>query len=203
MKIFIISLILISFTFSAYSQDELSAKLSEARTQYTSGNLEDARFALEQALVEVDNIIGKLILDQLPTSLNEFKVNSEEDSHVGSTAGFAGVYVLRKYEDPNHSGDSDKYIEFSLVNDSPFMGMVNAFVSNPLAGAVPGQKRLKIDGYKAMLQKPDNDENSEYSVLLPFNQSLISIKFMGVSSESDVIGMTNQFPVKEIINIAQ
>lgn len=207
MKKFLITLFLISYSLFTYSQDEkavLTTKISEAKSHHTSGNLEEAHFALEEALVAVDNLIGKLILDKLPTSINEFQVNSEADEHVATTAGFAGVYVLRKYEDKNNSdAEKERYVEFSLVNDSPFFGMVNAFLSNPLGGMIPGQKRIKIDGYKAMFQEEEDSDPKEYTVLLPFNQSLITMKFVGVGSETDAIGMANKFPIKEIIEIAQ
>src|ERR1700757_2602829 len=83
------------FTTTAFSQN-FTADIANAKTAYGSGKLEDAHFALQQAMQEIDMIIGKEVLKQLPEKMDAFAVNSKDDN-VTSTVGFVGTTIHRSY----------------------------------------------------------------------------------------------------------
>jgi hypothetical protein len=66
-KIIIFMLAVIGVT-SVTAQD-FDKNIATARTAYSSGNLQDSRFAMEQILRDLDMAIGKEILKVLPTKI--------------------------------------------------------------------------------------------------------------------------------------
>jgi hypothetical protein len=173
--------------------NDVNAYLATAQSKYASKDLEASRFELQRALTEVDIMIGKTILEMLPTELGDLKAVNTNDEYVGSTAGFAGVYVQRIYE----SADQKKRAEISLIDDSPMMAMVSAFLSSPMLMAVPGKQTIKIDGYKGMFEKTEDTEYSTFNISIPSNQSLLTINFTDVS-ETDANKFANMVPVGNI-----
>ena len=61
MKKIIIAILILASASGSYAQD-FAKRVSEARTAYGAGKLDDARFAMQQALQELDMAMGKEIL---------------------------------------------------------------------------------------------------------------------------------------------
>ena len=83
-------LLIASFQLNA---QEIGSTLSEARSSYSSGSLDDTRFALEQALQQIDQAVGKEILKILPTDLMGMNYVEQDDNVVGTSLGFASRAV--------------------------------------------------------------------------------------------------------------
>ncbi|PWJ44047.1 hypothetical protein [Sediminitomix flava] len=172
--------------------------LKTASSKYSEKDIEGCRFELQNALIDVDVKIGKMVLDMLPDELAGLKVVEGQDEHVATTAGFAGVYVTRTYASP----DNSKVIELSLMDDSPMMAMVSSFLSNPLLSGMSGQKSIKIDGYKGMYQVEEGSTPSATDINIPNNQSLFSMHFVNFS-EREVNDAANQVPVGKIFDVTR
>ena len=184
--------------FQAHSQD-ISASLSDAKSSYSSGSLDDARFALEQALQQIDQAIGKEILKILPTNLSGMEFLEQEDNVVGTNLGFAGLFVDRNY------GQGGKSASIDIIGDSPLMAGLNAMLALPaiMTQGDGDQKRIKVDGYKSLLQKETSSEGAvSYTVQIPANSTLISLNVNGYT-ENEVISMANNIPVAQIVKLAQ
>jgi hypothetical protein len=184
--------------FQSHSQD-ISASLSEAKSSYSSGSLDDARFALEQALQQIDQAIGKEILKILPTNLSGMEFLEQEDNVVGTNLGFAGLFVDRNY------GQEEKSASIDIIGDSPLMAGLNAMLALPaiMTQGDGDQKRIKVDGYKSLLQKETSSEGAvSYTVQIPANSTLISLNVNGYT-ENEVISMANTIPVAQIVKLAQ
>ncbi|MEM6629972.1 MAG: hypothetical protein AAF694_09895 [Bacteroidota bacterium] len=198
-KLFI--LILLPFLgFTTYAQSELDGAIGAAETAYASGNLDDARFKLMQVMEELDKTIAKNILDELPEKMGNM-VPTGEDEYTGNVTGFTGLYIHRRYENPSNPEES---VEFTLLNDSPLMAGVNAFLNAPIIGGLTGtgRKRIKVDGYKGSLQKSEGYEDV-YDVNFPFGQSLLTLNFIGEKDENTILGMVNTIPIGKIAQAAQ
>ena len=186
-------------TFMSMQAQEVTGKLNEAKTAYNSGDLDNARFALQQALTEIDQVIGKEILGILPSSMGDVPAVTAEDNVTGSSLGFAGLYVNRTYQ------GTEKSASIQIVSDSPLLAGLNSLLAMPmLMGSDPNQKRIKISGYKALLQK-NTDETGKVSwdLQVPFNQSLLTFSCDGFENESDVVAMANTIPINEIVKISK
>ncbi|MEM8523642.1 MAG: hypothetical protein AAGG68_03310 [Bacteroidota bacterium] len=198
MKKITLSIFLLATFLFTQAQDQLNNHLAEAKTNYASDNLEDARFALQQSLNELYIVISKQILETLPETLGDTKAQSEGDQYNGTAMGYTGVFIDRTYA----SADQKKVIDVSLVHDSPLMSSIGSFLASPLMNLASGRKSLKIDGYKSALETSESDAKT-YTIYIPFAQSLITLTFNGYDSETEVIGLANQLPIKEIVEVAQ
>jgi hypothetical protein len=175
---------------------EASDLISSASSSYSSKDFEATRYNLQRALVEIDVLIGKMVLDMLPSSLAGLNAVEGSDEHVATAAGFAGVYVMRTYA----SADESQTIEFSLIDDSPMMGAVSSFMSSPLMVGLSGKKSIKIDGYKGMFEAVEDSDPLEHNINIPYNQSLLTLKYVGFG-ENKVTGSANQVPVGDIFRL--
>ena len=181
---------------TAKAQTELNAKLDAADQAYSSGNYEDARFALQQSLTELDKVVGEAIFRLLPMELSGVTANSENDEMNGGAAGISGVYVSRYY------GEEPKFIDLEIITNSPFLAMVNAAITNPLIATMSGgnQKIVKIGGYKSLIEKSDGSDPEVIVLKIPISDSMITIDCQGFS-QSEVIAIGNSLNIKEIAKL--
>lgn len=184
--------------FPAFSQNKVDEHLTEASKQYAARNLEETRFALQQSLNELYVLIGEKILAELPEKLGDVTAQKKNDAYNGYTLGFTGVYIDRTYQ----NAAADKTMQITLINDSPLMSGMNAFLTNPILNMGSGRKTIKIDGYKSVLEKSEDDPAS-YTLNIPFNQSLITTKFEGFKDENQVLALAKLIPVAKIVAAAQ
>lgn len=174
-----ILLIIVVFIVSANAgAQDFNKHLATARSSYSSGKLEDARFAMQQMIQEIDMMTGKDVLKMLPSSLETLAANTGNDD-VSGASGFAGVVIHRDY------GAGAKTAAIDIIGNSPLIAGVNAILSLPFAAAGGGQKVIKLDGYKALLQKNTDSETNKvsYELQVPLNSSLLTLKTDGYAEE--------------------
>lgn len=194
MKKLSIFIFLLAASTSGFAQ-EFTKQLATARSAYSSGKLEESRFAMQQMMQELDIISGKELMGLLPQKLDTLTANTAADN-VSGTSGFAGVVVHREYGKARPDGDVPAQIE--IITNSPLIGSLNALLSLPLIGNTPDQKVIRIAGYKALVQKQSgSDDKPEYEVQLPMNSTLITLKAPGYSQDK-IIALANSLPIAEI-----
>ncbi len=195
-KILLIIFAILLHGFTSQAQD-IQASLNAASTAYAADNPQEARQNLQQALIDLNVLMGNKVLALMPPTLGGLAVNKQEDSVIGGT-GFAGLMVGRTY------GGNDKNIDITLANDSPMMSMVNSFLGNELLSGMmasqTGQKRVMVSGYKGMLEK-STDENGSVSFTLnvPLDDTLFTFTTNGFNTEGEVLDMAQQLNLKNIV----
>jgi hypothetical protein len=191
-------MIILSLTSTVFSQD-FSKNISGARNAYSGGNLEDARFAMQQMLNDLDMAIGKEVLTMFPTKMGTLQSNAAHDN-VAANTGLAGVVVHRDY------GKEDKMLNLDLMSNSPLVASINAILSIPFMGNSGDgtQKIIKVDGYKGMLQKSVDEETkrTDYTLQVPIGSSLLTFTAPN-SAEDEVIRMANTIPLSQITKMVQ
>lgn len=196
------SLILIAVLFIAntsFAQD-FSNNINTAKTSYKSGKLEDAHFALQKAMQELDMIIGKEVLKLLPAKMDTLSANVSADN-VSSNIGFVGATVSRSY------GKHDKKAELSVISNSPMVAMLNSLFNSPLLAGMnndPNSKTIKIQGYKAKLERKTSnvDGKFDYEVQVPLGSALITFS-VDETNESEITAMMNTLPLSQIAKLIQ
>ncbi len=93
-KYFLLAIVL--FSAITLQEQDFAKNLADGRTSYSSGKLADAHFSLEQAILELDMIVGKEILGMLPKDFAEQATNAKEDA-VAANVDFVGAIVHREY----------------------------------------------------------------------------------------------------------
>jgi hypothetical protein len=197
-KIYIVVLALIT-SMGAIAQD-FDKNIATARFTYSSGNLQDSRFAMEQILRDLDIAIGKEILKLLPTKIGAMPVVEKEDN-VSGTGGAVGLYVNRHY------GADPKRGSIEIINNSPLINSINAILSMPIIGGMvrdENQKIIKVQGYKSILNKNVDTETGKtnYELQIPMNNTLLTLK-MDDASEGEITTAANGIALSKIVQIAQ
>ena len=180
---------------------DFAKNLTTARSSYSAGRLEDTRFALEQMLVDLDIVIGKEIIELLPTKVASLNYNAKEDNVTGGSGTVTGLFVERRY------GAETKTATINVFNNSPLMSSINTILSMPLIGGMmrdENQKVIKIQGYKSLLNKiVDSDTGkTNYELQVPMNNTLVTIK-MDDSSEPEITAVANGLQLSKIAQLAQ
>ena len=197
-KIFILSIIIAAAT-SGRAQD-LKKSLATASTAYSAGKLEDAHFALQQTLQEIDITIGKEVIKLLPEKMDSLKANLKEDN-VSGNISFVGATIHRSY------GLGAKKANIEIVNNSPMLTTLNAFITSPLLaglGSDGKSKVIKVQGYKSRLTKEDNGDSEKpgYRVEIPFSNALITLN-VNNSNETEAVVFANSLPLDKIGKLIQ
>jgi hypothetical protein len=190
-------LIIIFAIYSQSNAQQFAKRLTEAKTAYSSGKLDDSRFAMEQMLQELDIITGKEVIKLLPAKMGDKTANTKADNVTGSS-GFFGVVIHREYGTVDSSN-----IDLEIISNSPLITSINAILSVPFVAASGDNKVIKINGYKALLEKVIGpNDRADYQVQLPLNSTLITLKAPGYSQD-DVVNMANTLPVADIAKMLQ
>lgn len=179
---------------------DVNKHLDEARSAYGAGQLDAARFALQQAMNEVDLAIGKEILKVLPAKLGQMPFVESDDNVTFGAGGYAGLYLSRVYKASETSS-----VNLQIIGDSPLLAGINTILSLPLIGAGdPNQKRIRVGNYRALMQKSTNDEGAvSWDIQVPFGSSLMTLQYQGISEEKAVTDMANTIPVDQVARLLQ
>jgi hypothetical protein len=171
--------------------------LSEAKTAYAASKLDDARFAMEQMLQEIDIITGKEVLKILPAKMEDKAANTIADN-VTASSGYFGVTIHREYGTIDSTN-----VNLDILSNSPLITSLNALLSLPFIGASGDNKVVKINGYKALLQKVTaTNGRIDYELQLPLNSTLITLKAPGYSADQ-LVKIANTLPIDNIAKLLQ
>ena len=198
MKKLTIIIVTLGLSTAGFSQD-FNKNIATAKSAYAGGNLEDARFAMQQMLNDLDMAIGKEVLKMLPAKMGASASNAGNDNITANT-GLAGVMIHRDY------GAEDKKFDLDLMSNSPLVASINAILSIPFMGNSGDgtQKVIKIDGYKGMLQKTVDEETkkTDYTLQIPMGSTLLTFTVPD-TSEEEVVKMANTIPISDITKLVQ
>ena len=198
MKKVVYLFIVLSLPVVCVGQD-FNKNIATARSSYASGNLEDARFAMQQMLNDLDMAIGREVLKMLPAKMGALSSNSANDNVTANT-GLAGVIIHRDY------GSGEKVFNLDLMSNSPIVASINAILSIPFIGNSGDgtQKVIKIDGYKGMLQKTVDEETkkTDYTLQVPIGSTLLTLTAPD-TNEAEMIKMANTLPLSQITKLVQ
>lgn len=193
------TILFLTFLSATVVAQDFNKNLASARTAYGSGNLEDARFAMQQMLNDIDMIIGKEVMKMLPAKLDALASNSKSDNVTANT-GLAGVVIHRDY------GTGTKTANLDIMSNSPLVASINAILSIPFIGnsGDGSQKVVKVQGYKGVLQKSVDTETQKtsYTLQIPLNSTLLTLVTHDVA-EADVLKYANLIPVTDIAKLVQ
>jgi hypothetical protein len=197
-----LNIILLAFLIlpvSAAFAQGVESNLKEARASYGKGDLDAARFALQEALNEVDIVIGNEIMKLLPTSMGNMPYAAEDDVVGAGTLGYSGLFLNR-----NFGKGQPQTVELSIIADSPLLKGINTILALPVFAADPNQKRVRIGGYRGLLQKTESETGQvDWALQIPFGSSLLSLNFKGISDEKTVTDMAATIPIDQIARLIQ
>ena len=194
---YLIILVSMLFTTTVFSQN-FTADITNAKTAYASGKLEDAHFALQQAMQEIDIIIGKEVIALLPAKMDNFTANTKDDN-IMNNVGYMGSTIHRSW------GQNDD-VDLSIIGNSPLIQTLNAFLNTPVLGGMMSNgnnKIIKVQGYKAQLSKEDNGNGqTNYTIQIPLGSSLITFVAKN-TTDTQITTWANTLPLQQIAKLLQ
>jgi hypothetical protein len=194
----IFSIFCLMLTTMVVSGQDFSKNMASAKSSYSSGDLENARFSMQQMITDLDMAIGKEILKLLPTKMDAMAANTKSDNVTANT-GITGVLIHRDY------GTGERVCNIEIMGNSPLVASLNAMLSLPFMNSGDGtQKVIKIEGYKGVLQKSINTDNNktDFTLQVPVNATLLTFTVPD-SNETDVIKFANTIPLSQIAKMVQ
>lgn len=194
----IFTILACAFLLGTVSAQDFQTNIRNAKSSYQAGKLEDAHFALQKAMQELDIQIGREIVKLLPLKLDTLQASINNDNISGNN-GFAGATIERTYE------KSGKKAEVNIISNSPMIALLNTYINNPaLMQSIDGSSKvIKIQGYKAKLERRDaGDGKFEYAIEVPLGSALISFKVQN-SNEAEIITLANSIPLQQIAKLIQ
>jgi hypothetical protein len=199
MKRIIIILFTVFLAMNVLAQD-FTKDMTTAKTAYDAGKLEETHFALQQAMQEIDLIVGKEVLKLLPPKMDSLTINTKDDN-VSANAGFVGTTIHRSY------GKFTKKADLSIISNSPMVSMLNTFLNSPLLGGMAGDantKTVKVQGYKARLEKKSGstEDKNDYELQVPLGSALITFA-VDDCSDTEIMAMANTIPLPQIAKLIQ
>lgn len=189
----IIAIMCVSIT----TAQDFKKNIGTAQTSYSSGKLQDAHFALQQMMLDLDITIGKEVLKLFPTSMDSLQAVPKEENVFGNSQ-FTGVTIEKHY------GVNTKKSELNVVINSPLLTTLNAYITSPLMpgfGSDPNTRIVKVNSYKARLSK-EGDENGSYRLEIPLTNALLTLKVSN-SSESEILAWAGKLPIEKIAGLLQ
>lgn len=197
----IITLILAATAITAVQAQNFKTDIANARSNYSAGKLSDAHFNIQQAMQELDLIVGKEVLKALPAKMDTLNVNTSDD-HVMGNSGYLGATIHRSYG--NRMGG--KNADISIVTNSPLIGALNSFLNMPIIGGMMNSdksKSIKVQGYKARLEKSDGmNGQADYTIEIPLSSTLITFKVTN-TTDTEILNLVNTIPVQQIAKLLQ
>lgn len=168
-------------------------QISEAETAQNSGNLSDARYSVQQALLGIELQMGKEVLKSLPASVAGLPKDETQDIVTSSQWGWANMTIQRVYK------QNDKQLTVLIGNNSAYAGFVNIFFAGNYTqsnGETQNFKQIKVKGNKAVIKF---DQNEGYTLLVQLGQSsMISFEGVNFATEQDMMTAANSFDIDGI-----
>ena len=194
------NLIILAFILLAtrtFSQN-FATDISSAKSAYAAGKLEDAHFALLQAMQEIDLIIGQEVLKLLPTRMDTLNVNTKDDN-VMANVGYIGTTIHRTW-------GSQGRVDLSIISNSPLVATINAVLNTPMLGGMMSNgnsKIIKVQGYKGQLQKEEGGNGeTNYTIQIPLGNSLITFAAKN-TTDTQIMAWANTIPLQQMAKLIQ
>jgi len=186
-------------TMTASAQDFAKA-MTTAKSAYSAGKLEETHFALQQAMQEVDLIIGKEVLKLLPPKMDSLTSNPNDDN-VSSNVGYVGATIHRSY------GKGPRMADLNIISNSPLVAMMNTVLNTPMMGGMMNDgktKTIKVQGYKARLEKQPGsaEDKNDYEMQIPLGSALITFR-VDDCTDTQIMNLANTIPLQQIAKLIQ
>lgn len=174
---------------------DVKQNLSDAESSYKGGKYGEARYAVQQAMLGVELEIGNQILKSLPESVSGLNKNPQEDQVTSTGYGWAGLTIVRKYED-----GKGKDFRTTIANNAAWMSAVNMYLSSggyaQQSGGQQNWKQVKVKGYRSIIEY---DQSSGYKLSVPVGQSsLIVFEGVNFATENDMMAAANAIDIDGI-----
>lgn len=177
---------------SVFAQDEkINKSIENAKQYFKEKNYTAATGSLQEAINNINDIIGGQILSSLPKTTKGFNcdVAGDQITSLGTMMG-AGMVITRTYL--NEGGHS---INMQITPNSPSLESLNTFLDNPDQYGKDSEagKSVKVGKFKALSRFTGEGDNTDAYLQMPFYNAVIVFQGSGFKDEAEFIGVLESF----------
>lgn len=177
----VVSVVVAAAGLSAWAADLVSTQIEAARAAYQKNDLPHTAQALEAALADVHDRLGKALAETMPPAAAGWQADPPEVQGLGQVGG--GLVVTRAY------GKGESSLNASLFLDSPAVADAAALFATPAASAtLPNTKRVKVGAEDALLRFDAANASGEVTVVLG-NRVLLSLEGDNIANGDVLVEM--------------
>ncbi len=178
----------------ALAADNVPAQIDAARAAYQKNDLPRTARALEAALQDIHDRLGRSFADTMPPAPAGWQADAPEIQGLGQVGG--GLSVTRAYT----KGEAS--LNASLFLDSPAVEAAAALLANPAATAAqPNMKRVKVGGEDALVRYDGTNKAGEVTIVLG-NRVLLEIEGDGLANADLLAEVAKGWNVAKIKGLA-
>lgn len=171
----------------------VTQQISDAETAEAAGNLSEARYSIQQALLGIELQMGKEILKSLPATVAGLPKDTLEDRVTSTQWGWANLTIQRIYR------KDDKQLTVVVGNNSVYSGFMDIYFAGNYSqsnGETQNFKQIKVKGNKAIIKY---DDREGYTVLVHLGQSgMITFSGVNFTTEQEITTAVNSFDIDGI-----
>jgi hypothetical protein len=172
---------------------DVNQQITDAETANAAGNLSEARYSIQQALLGIELQMGREVLKSLPATVTTLPKDTTEDRVTSTQWGWANLTIQRVYS------KDDKQLTVLIGNNSMYSGFMNIMFAGNFTesnGQTQNFKQIKVKGNKAVIKF---DQNEGYTVLVQIGQSgMITFSGINFTTEQEMMTAVNTFDIDGI-----
>ncbi|MBK8956701.1 MAG: hypothetical protein IPM34_14265 [Saprospiraceae bacterium] len=201
MKNAMILFVLCACSIQNYAQDPFPTFVAEAQEYYKQKNYKQAQMSLQDAMNELNRLMGEQLGNLLPDEINGLKAVQAAFNNAGFAGG--GLALTREYKNPSKpENDAD----IQIMANSPLMAAMQQYMNNP-AILGPGAKSIRVANLRGVLKTEtidfygDNDQQLKIrgtQIQIPVGQTLIMFNLRGFASEQDELAFASKIDFQKI-----
>ncbi|MBC7908293.1 MAG: hypothetical protein H7Y60_16320 [Rhodospirillaceae bacterium] len=180
----------VAMALPAFAADNVPAQIEAARAAYQKNDLPRTARALEAALADIHDRLGKALAETLPVPATGWQADPAELQGLGQVGG--GLSVSRAYA----KGEST--LNATLFLDSPAVEAAAALLANPAATAAqPNMKRVKVGAEDALLRYDTSTKSGEITLVLN-NRVLLELEGESLANAETLVETAKGWNVAKI-----
>lgn len=191
------------FSMQASAQGQIDVFIKEAQDFLAQKNYAQAQLSLQDAINEINNMMGGQVADALPDEINGLVSTNENTS--GGAMGMmgGGTTITKNY---THPSKSEHNAEVQIIANAPMLSAINMYITNP--GMMGSEyKSVRVGTRRAILKSemedyyPSNGPSIKIrssEIQIPLSQTLITVNARGFASEADELAFVNKLDIEKI-----
>jgi hypothetical protein len=175
---------------------DVSQQIADAEKSHADGNLSDARYSIQQALMSIELQIGKEVLKSLPPTVSGLEKDTTQNKVMSTQWGWNNLTIQSVYK------KDDRQLTITIGNNILYSSLASTYFNNAMYmqansdGEKQNVKQTKVKGNKAIITY---DDDKGYTLMVPLGQSaLIVWECINFASENDVMNAANAFDIDGI-----
>ena len=175
---------------------DVTQQIADAEKSHADGNLSDARYSIQQALMSIELQIGKELLTSLPPTVSGLEKDTTQNKVMSTQWGWNNLTIQSVYK------KDDRQLTITIGNNILYSSLASTYFNNAMYmqansdGEKQNVKQTKVKGNKAIITY---DDDKGYTLMVPLGQSaLIVWECINFASENDVMNAANAFDIDGI-----